>query len=215
MQHFLQPLRAVVLEVLDGTHAGRYPSLVTDWSEQKEISVGTPMDRGSEVRVDPGSVVFLQTHRPDGLRRFASQVLRREQGPPPSLVLAWPERVERIQRREHVRVDVAIPVEVRMLARTPRTLAAVSSNLSTGGMRLRLGEEIPNGTLLGLVIRLRASESVECEAQVAHVGKDDRAAQGMKHWMAVEFTRISEPVRKQITQFLFEVQREQIRKGVA
>lgn len=150
------------------------------------------------------------------LRRFTSRVLRREGDPSPSLVLAWPERVERIQRREHVRVEVRIPVEVRVheAGETPRILPAVSANLSTGGMRLNFRESAPDGIPLGLVVRLPGFGEVECEGQVVHMGTDERATGEMKHW-TVEFTRISEPVRKQITQFLFEVQREQRRKGVA
>lgn len=188
-----------------------------DWNEQKEISIGVPMEQGYEIRVEAGLRVALQTHRPDGLLRFTSQVLRREGDPSPSLVLAWPERVERIQRREHVRVEVSLPVKVRVheAGAPPRILPAVSANLSTGGMRLKLREPAPGGIPLGLVVRLPGFGEVECEGQVVHRGTDERATGEMKHWAAVEFTRISEPVRKQITQFLFEVQREQRRKGVA
>jgi c-di-GMP-binding flagellar brake protein YcgR len=37
----------------------------------------------------------------------------------------------------------------------------------------------------------------------------------LRHWMALEFTNISEVVRREITRLVFDVQREQLRKGVA
>ena len=46
-------------------------------------------------------------------------------------------------------------------------------------------------------------------------GELTQALTDLRHWMALEFTNITPEVRREITRLVFDLQREQIRKGVA
>ena len=54
-----------------------------------------------------------------------------------------------------------------------------------------------------------------CDARVLRRGELTQALTDLRHWMALEFTNITPEVRREITRLVFDLQREQIRKGVA
>ncbi|HEX7239368.1 MAG TPA: PilZ domain-containing protein [Longimicrobiaceae bacterium] len=217
MPSFLRHLQPVSLRVGEGEAARWYPSLVLDFEEGKEVVVGVPLEGGYETRVEPGSVVGVQTTHPDGIRVFAATVLRRDTAPSPALRLSWPADVQRVQRREAVRVEVMVRAEVRVLADegAPRALDGSTADLSEGGARLLLGEPLAPGTALEIVLHLPSAGAVECAGRVVRSGEADRAAPERRHWAAVEFTRLPAAARRELTRFVFDVQRERLRKGVA
>lgn len=217
-QSFLRLMQPVSLRIGEGDGAGWYPSLVLDFEEGREILVGAPTLRGQEVRVEPGTEVDVQATHPDGLRVFAARVVRRESEPGPALRLTWPEGVRRVQRREAVRVDVAVPVEVRA-ARSgdpPRTLAGTTVDLSERGMRVALPEAVEPGTELEVRLHLPGGAlPLECAGRALRGGEDRDAAAERRFWTAVELTSVPPTARRELTRFVFEVQREQLRRGVA
>ncbi len=210
-------MQPVSLRIGEGEGAGWYPSLVLDFEEGREIVVGAPTLRGSEVRVEPGTVVDVQTTHPDGLRVFVAQVLRRETEPGPALRLGWPQSVQRVQRREAVRVDVRVPVEVRAAVPDgpPRALAGTTVDLSEGGMRVALAEAVEPGTELEARLHLPGGPPVECAGRAVRGGENEGAASDLRFWTAVEFTTVPSAARRDLTRFVFDVQREQLRGGVA
>jgi c-di-GMP-binding flagellar brake protein YcgR len=217
-QRFLRPMQPVSLRIGEGEGAGWYPSLVLDFEEGRQIVVGAPTHRGHEVRVEPGTVVDVQTTHPDGLRVFVAQVVRREEEPGPALRLGWPQSVRWVQRRGAVRVEVLVPVEVR--AAVPdgphRALAGTTVDLSEGGMRVALPEAVEPGTELEARLHLPGGgPPVECAGRVVRGGENPGAASDRRFWTAVEFTTVPPAARRDLTRFVFEAQREQLRGGAA
>jgi c-di-GMP-binding flagellar brake protein YcgR len=216
-------MQPVLLEVPTGENSGTYPSLILDFSEGETIVIGVPLERGREVRIGPGSLVFVQISRPDGVHVLRSEVIRREpQGP--SLHLQWPQRSERVQRRNHVRVDVMVRTHVWLrdplasgddAGAAERLVTGVTTDLSAGGARLNLPEALERDSQLRLSLHLPGAGDQASEARVVRTGENRDAASGQHFWNAVEFVGMLESVRKEITRFVFDVQRDQIRKGVA
>lgn len=216
-QSFLRHMQPVSLRVGEGEAAGWYPSLVLDFEEGKEILVGVPTLRGYEVRVPAGSTVDVQSTHTDGLRVFTATVVRRESAPSPALRLEWPKSVRRVQRREAVRVEVLLPVELRTAApgEEPRTLAGTTTDVSEGGMRVILPEPVGPGTELEVRLTLTGGAAAECTGRVLRSGENPNAAADKRYWIAVMFTGVSPAARRELARFVFDVQREQLRKGVA
>lgn len=211
-------MQPVSLRIGEGEGAGWYPSLVLDFEEGREILVGAPTLRGSEVRVEPGTTVDVQTTHPDGLRVFVAQVVRREAEPGPALRLTWPQSVQRVQRRGAVRVEVLVRVEVRAAVpdAPPRELAGTTVDLSEGGMRAALPEPVEAGTELEARLHLPGGgPPVVCSGRAVRGGENVGAAPDRRFWTAVEFTTVPPVARRELTRFVFDVQREQLRRGVA
>jgi diguanylate cyclase (GGDEF)-like protein len=72
------------------------------------------------------------------------------------------------ERREHARLDVALPGRIRLLEK--KTARFETLNLSEGGVLFRSPEPLPSGTLVQLQLEIPpAREPVECAARVLRV----------------------------------------------
>lgn len=212
-QRFLRPMQPVSLRIGEGEGAGWYPSRVLDFEEGRDVLVGAPVHRGREVRVEPGTAVDVQSTHPDGVRVFATAVVRREAEPGPALRLAWPASVQRVQRRGAVRVEVRVPVEVRAAA---GTLAGTTTDLSESGMRVALPEPVEPGAELEARLHLAGDgPPLECAGRALRGGETEDAAPGLRFWTAVEFTAVPPAARRDLARFIFETQRERLRGGAA
>lgn len=217
-QRFLGPMQPVSLRIGEGEGAGWYPSQVLDFAEGRDILVGAPVHRGREVRVEPGTMVDVQSTHPDGVRVFVTAVVRREAEPGPALRLAWPASVQRVQRRGAVRVEVRVPVELRAAAAgaLPRLLAGTTTDLSEGGMRVALPEPVEPGASLEARLHLPGDAApLECAGRALRGGETEDAAPGQRFWTAVEFTGVRHAARGELARFVFEAQRERLRGGAA
>jgi c-di-GMP-binding flagellar brake protein YcgR len=213
-------MQPVLLEVLTGDGAGTYPSLILDVREGEAIVVGVPLDRGREIALKPGADLNLLVARPDGLYYLRTRV-HSLTGEEPSLQLHWPHRTDKVQRRNHVRVSVMLPgrVWIRPALTVPgrrppeRLLPAKLVDLSAGGARFNLPEPLAVGTQVRVAVELPESGEQGSEARVLRGGEHERAVAEQRYWAAVEFVGMLESVRREITRFVFDVQREHIRKG--
>jgi c-di-GMP-binding flagellar brake protein YcgR len=216
-------MQPVLIEVPTGDNAGTYPSLILDFAEGETIVAGVPLERGREVRLEPGAAVNVQIARPDGVHVLRSTVIRRDSRGP-SLHLRWPELSERVQRRNHVRVEVVVRTIVSVRVPQPagedspstdRVITAVTADLSAGGARLDLHEPLEPDAQIRLSLELPDAGAQSSEARVVRGGEHPAIAQGRRFWAAIEFVGMMESVRKEITRFVFDVQRDKLRKGVA
>ncbi|HEY1687836.1 MAG TPA: PilZ domain-containing protein [Solirubrobacteraceae bacterium] len=111
-----------------------------------------------------------------------------------------------VQRREYVRVDASLSVEVR-LAGTSEPLDCRSIDLSGGGMLLRGIEHLHVGERLGFSIKLKES-APDVVGKATIVRCDEGGAR------ALCFDSISDTDQQRLIRFLFERQREARRKGL-
>jgi c-di-GMP-binding flagellar brake protein YcgR len=216
MQLF-RPMQSIALEVEDGENAGTYSSLVLDFTEGEQITVGAPLARGREVQLAPDTPVRLQFMQPDGIYLLSSRVLERSRHQP-SLRLAWPDNQECIQRRSHPRADILARCNLWLqdpVSGNERTVPALSTNLSAGGVRVTLAEALKPGLQVRITLHLPGAGDRTSEAHVTRAGESPGAPMPQRFWAALEFAGLLESVREDLTHFVLEVQREQLHKGVA
>lgn len=124
-----------------------------------------------------------------------------------------PEDVQRVQRREYVRVPIVMPVEYDLAPEGkfgPPT-RGILQDLSGGGCLLLARETAP----LGTVIRLRLDMGdFGVLGVLGRVVRSDAKAQKDGHLTGVNFADIYERDRDRLVKFLFAKMREQSgRKG--
>jgi c-di-GMP-binding flagellar brake protein YcgR len=214
--NLLRHLQPLTLEVVADDSASRYSSLVLDYTEGQEIIVGVPMVQGREIRLDAGTELTIFTSQADGLRIFSCTVLRRRELPSPCLYLSWPDSIRRVQRRENVRVEVLLPVTVQVQddEQLPQVLHGSTRDLSAGGVQIGLSEAPQLSTPVEVRLHIEDDNAVVCEGRVVRVEANPRSTSERRYWVAIEFTALPENVRRPLTRFVFDVQREQMRRGL-
>jgi c-di-GMP-binding flagellar brake protein YcgR len=213
---FLRHLQPLSLEVATEDSVARYASLVLDFSEGEEIVVGVPMVQGREVRLDPGTELTAIATQADGLRVFNVSVVRRRDLPSPCLYLSWPGAVKRVQRRENARVEVLLPVSVQLHAdeaQLPRVLHGSTRDISAGGVQVALSEAPSLSTPIEVRLHLDDDNGITCHGRVVRIEPNPRATTERRFWVAVEFTTLPVDVRRYLTRFVFDTQREQLRRS--
>lgn len=154
---------------------------------------------GSPVRVvfrDPGD---QRSER--GLWGFESVVLYAAVEPEPELHLAAPERIERVQRRHWVRLDVTLPVRLTRQGEDRAEVAARACDVSGGGVRLRCGERLRAGERVGLVITFPGGWEVRATGLVVRAGD---GGDGCEY--GIQFIEIDPRAQDRITGFILAEQ---------
>lgn len=138
---------------------------------QRVFVVGWPMAQLHYVSVHTGDQVYLGTTiANDALYVTLCTVVQTVLEPQARLTLQQQSAWERMQRREYVRVEVAlVPDAVTWIPQPgaePTPLAARILDLSAGGARLRVPTALPVGAALTLTFRLPGTEPLTLKAEV-------------------------------------------------
>jgi len=211
----LRALQPLVLSFLDVDQIIRATSRIVDFTEGKEIIVDVPYREGDEVLVPIGTVLEVEVTQADAIRRFPSRVLGRLPMRPPCLQLEWPDEIERIQRRNDVRVAAALKVEMEFHPQEGgrSTLRGETSDISAGGLRIVTPEAVPEGISVLVRLFLPSNEMLLCRGEVLRGGEIQLHNNKTARWAALRFTEVSERDRRELTKLVFDIQRELLRRG--
>lgn len=184
---------------------------VLDFVEGEHLVVSLPL-RWRAAPVEAGEMIQAQTAHPEGIRRYSVQVQRRRDVPSPCLFLAWPAGAERIQRREHVRVELMLAATVRYegASGTPREASGYTTSLSAGGARI----VVERATALPASFEIGLDFGDGSHAAYAARLVSSSAGGRGKPWLAVQFTGLAPAERKHLTRVVDEVQREALRRSL-
>lgn len=212
--HAMQPI-ALFVEV-DGGVGAPYPSMIHGFADGERIVVGVAVDHEVEVEVPPGSRVRFQTTQADGIRTYFTHVVCRHDGPFPSLELAWPAGVTRLNRRDSVRISTTVAVDITY--RNPgsdaaRKVRSATIDLSEGGMTLLVPEPVPVDTALSVCLHLPNTPDIHvCGGRVVRTGVGQYPGGPDRHWISVEFGNLSAAIQRSLRHYLWDVQREMLRR---
>jgi c-di-GMP-binding flagellar brake protein YcgR len=189
------------------------PTRLEDVAEPR-LEVAWPTDR--ERRLVPlkvGDTVLLATSAEDALYSVATQVESARQDGLPLLKLRITGEWQRSQRRNAVRVAVAIrPRVADKIEGEKRTkLRAGVSNLSANGIQVRSQDELKPGDVIDIAFSVMdVDEEIEAQAIVRRVQQHER---GTLHvWEAgCELQGLSPRLQQKLVQFIFAQQRAQMR----
>ena len=149
---------------------------------------------------------------------FPTKVIGKSHTTIPALQLAYPEEetIEKIQRREYVRVET--PVDVALILDSGEKHQLVTHDISAGGTALYTGDEkidVEEGEEVTVTVVLPfRDESIVYEKVTAKVirqfEKDSRPI------LALQFVELSDPFQGELVRFCFErqLQRRREEKGV-
>ncbi len=183
------------------------------------LVIAWPSDRGTLISIHDGQVLTLSFVRQDAAYVSNAKVLLSGQEPIPFLKVQLLGPAARHQRRDFVREQVAVAVEmvgVIASARKGETVAFIKRStfdLSGGGFSLRWESPLPLGSVLEAKLTLPDGD-LPIKATVRVVTLDSIEVSGSQHiyHIGLSFSLITEKERRRIVRFLF---RAEVRRRAA
>lgn len=202
---------AVELVVMEGEYVGKYRTRIEEVGE-RILAVGAPFDHGEVVPLREGTKVKLTFWDEAAAYSFEGKIMQRIAVPIPMFILELPDSVDKVQRRNFVRVPAFYPTAFRSV--TKEGLSDLQKgtmlDISGGGMRFLTKDRVENQSLLYVHITLPKGE-LKTPVRVCRVENMDDS----KHYrVSVEFHDISERERDQIIHCVFDIQRALRKKGL-
>ncbi|MDD3878617.1 MAG: flagellar brake protein [Syntrophomonas sp.] len=191
-------------------------------SRLEEISgdywhISMPMRKGIYITMRVGQKIRIVLRYKKTMFAASTVIAARRRGHIPVLIVNKPQDLVAInQKRTYVRLSVAIPVGFRLLlpgGEKGELVEGVTGDISAGGMLLFSTQEMEKEQKIEIEIKLPDSESIFCQAHVVRV-LDKATKEGTHNKYAVEYDDINEGQRDRIFRFIFDKQREWLRKGV-
>lgn len=228
LEKYLSTGQVVEIEVKLGLFAGQYKSRLTGIHD-KYLSLVVPNVSGKNILFWEKIVCHVNYMRPDGMYTFITHVIKCENYPKPILQLALPDKIEKIQRRRYVRVDVKIPVKMRLYRedinydeQNEPFFEATTVNISAGGLRidcpkrkLEVGEvyefeftldDYQYKNILGEIVRAAEMKNPQGNLMTYPDGSP-------MYNYGVNFIQIHRIQKEKIIAYVFKREREMIAKG--
>lgn len=135
----------------------------------------------------------------------------------PFYSLSFPQHIKHYQRRSSYRVQIirslSIPIDFK--CESGETFKGEMDNISSGGMRVRLAEKIPDVVEKGMIIPQVEMDLPEegfmvCAVEVRHVVHGER---GNLHYLGLEFEGLNALDQRTINRFVTSLERELRRRS--
>lgn len=195
-----------------------------DADDELEAEEGGPMTVGDEDEIipesifDKGTAIEVEISFPDGIRRFTSVVRRLDLNYGGAMRIDWPTEGTRIQRRDFVRVEVTYRALVWFREEDDAPLQKVAGStmdISAGGVRLNLPRPLAFDQRIEIQIEVPVLAERTLQGRVVHASEiEKRRGEEQRYWVAVEFVGVGESLRKEMTQMVFDIQREQMKRSL-
>lgn len=193
-----------------------FKSNIQDVTEEY-IAISIPINSGQYLPLSKGAILEVMYYEEENLYKFNSAVIGRKFENVPILLLSIPKEIKKIQRRKYVRVPIISTVKYKNLKHNPKVnpstlgnsdyLKAILVDLSGGGMKLRISEEIKLSDFL-LVSLTVNNEDILIVGQAKRVIKDDDG----RFDCGLSFELLDDTTREKIIKLIFQLMREQMRK---
>lgn len=125
--------------------------------DERTLSLYAPRLEGAVLQVSPRTSVKVGLAARDAFYSFTTQVLRSNGNAEPVLVLEKPNVIYRVQRREHPRFALRVPVEYTLFRDDPSEetefLPGETRDLSMGGACIVTSQEVLPGEMLRVELR--------------------------------------------------------------
>lgn len=192
-----------------------YKSTVQDVSDDY-FAMSIPMFEGRYLPLERGEKVEIIYYDNLVLYKFIGLVTSRKiDNNVPQLILQFPDKVQRIQRRNYVRVDLIEyinyckfiddkKVEDIYYEDDKNLFKAILLDVSGGGIKLKIKEKVKEGEIL--LIQLPTSEGIlKLKGRVVRVAKDDDD----RNLCGICFIEMDSKTRERIIRYVFDIMRKQ------
>jgi len=222
LSKLLRPGDKVWLEVLAGNYKGSYPSVVEGMNEDA-IVVGHPFIKSALLPLAHGTKVRVTFKGRGALYTFESRVKGRGIEGVFVLYLELPEKVDRIQRRRFVRLEVILPFYYKK-GSDERYKSGMIKDISGSGVRAIVDRSVNVGDTLQVFIDLYGKSKpnkvvdvsgiIAVKAVVVRQVIDPNFNDKKRKEVGMEFVEMSEKDRQKIVRFIFEKERLSRQKGL-
>ncbi|MDD3364041.1 MAG: flagellar brake domain-containing protein [Syntrophomonas sp.] len=146
---------------------------------------------------------------------FKTVIVARHLDPFPVLVVVKPDKFVEIQRRQWVRVPTKLAMRFRAISsgKNEKPYVGETVDISGGGLLFVTLDPVEEGQMVELEIALPGPTPLFCKAKLLRILEKPKK-EGATSKVILEFTEISEGQRDRIISYIFEKQREWIRKGL-
>ncbi len=207
----------IEIEVDDLDYGGKYLSRVMEITK-KDIRIMAPMHKGQIVPVHPKTPVTVFYIGERAIYSFQSVVLKRFKDPIPCLALKLPDKFERIQRREYVRLRIQHPLSYRLIENIFEVKSSDSEpyietsliDISGGGVKFLSEKVIETETCLEIKLGI---EEFSKHSFIVKVIRYEKREDNL-YEIGVAFESIPGPLQDQIVSWIFDKQREFRRRGL-
>lgn len=180
--------------------------------DDNDIYISIPIKDGQYIPLRRGEQVEVIYYYNNDIYKFYTVVRDRKVDQIPLILLAHPKEVFKIQRRKFVRVPIVCNIEYSKLENqsNAKLLKAMMIDLSGGGMRIKLNEEISLGNKIVAYIPV-SKEQLILKGEVVRIEKDEDRKRNL---CGVNFLELDERNREKLIRFIFQIMREQMKKGI-
>ncbi|CFX66012.1 PilZ domain [Syntrophomonas zehnderi OL-4] len=197
----------------EGTEYKNLPSRIEEVTDQ-HLYIAIPMKWGQLIPVRVRQKLIVSFNQQGRFFQFETVIMHRHLKPIPMLAVLKPDSIREIQRRQWVRVPVSIPLKFGLLNEDESTTVheTTTVDISGGGVCFLTRNPLAAGQLLDAEIDLPNREPVYCQLKVLRVL--ETKTEGSVNKAFSEYYDISESQRERIIAYVFEKQREWIKKGL-
>lgn len=192
-----------------------YKSLIIDVSEDcSDIKINLPVYEGEYLLKEPGDELDINLYSKSGrCYNFNSEVIRKsKEDSIPCYELSSPYNIRRIQRRNYFRVDVINDTKYKNITGVTDEneieaipfSSALMVDLSGGGMRLKLKEQVKEKDVLLVKVEVKKIEML-LKGEIVRVEID----RDLNRVCGIKFLDITEMQVDKIIEELFEIMRKQ------
>lgn len=208
----LQVNDLIQIRLLDGEVLDSYPSRIED-IRGEDVVIAWPTDKGILLPIVPDQALRVSYVHDGKYYGFEGIVRETALAPLPSVVLHVPAGPDRIERRDNVRVNAPVPVELteKVVSLSEykalgeqNMIRTVTINISGGGFAISHGTFIPVGTVFDVSMALPdKKDPISIAAKVVRCAESDAEGQ---HLLGFSYLNISEKMRSRIVRFVFAAQ---------
>lgn len=182
------------------------------------IAISIPINSGEYIPLSKGVSIDVIYYEEENLYKFQSSVIGRKFENIPILLIAKPKEIKKIQRRKYVRIPTFSNVKYVNLKNQPKTnpktiessqyIKAVLVDLSGGGMRVRISEQVKLNDFLLMSLTVN-NEDIFMVGQVMRIIKDDEG----RYYCGLSFEFLDIATRERIIKYIFQLMRDQMKKN--
>jgi len=214
--------KKVTIQVLEEDYQGYYSSRIEDITDDSLI-LALPFMGTVPIPIGVGTRIVIFSLSKDAIYRVEGDVTRRQLEPLPVLSIITDGKVDRVQRRENVRIPITLSV-IYTLKGEDEIYEAYTRDISGGGTKLVLLKPLRMRDIIQLRITLPHLEKpisakgkvVWIEGEVVWIEVVESLVDNKierTHYAGVRFINIEDRERERLVRFIFSYQRNLLKKG--
>jgi len=191
--------------IVSGANKARYSSRIEEITNQ-HLYLAMPMDKGVPIFLLPGTEIQGRVIVNSTVWEFTTKYVDKLAQP----ILMWlvekPEEFVKIQMRDFVRFQTALPMTVRLLddsGQEGEPLAVTTKDISGGGLLIIARQTIGKDSNLKLTLELPETGCIEANGVVV---REDLLLELKVYRIAIKFTDIKERSRELLIKYIFKRQ---------